>query len=155
MLTARIIKLDEALPVLSHPAIFHCIAPDGYTMEDLLEDECINLGVFDGDELVSVWCLNEVTFTTLEIHAHVLPEHRKNKYRIWRVALGCIQDLFPVIHKLQAKIPVCYPAIYRYAKNNGMLDEGIERESILINGKHTDLHLVGNTVTELGKVMYG
>ncbi len=150
MIHSKIIEFGEALPILSHPEIFNRIKDDLADLGDLSPSENeLFVGTFDGEKLIGVWWLESLTSTALDIHAQILPQYRKHKHSSWQQCLEIIINELPSAHKVQAKIPTCFPSIYQFAKDNGMVDEGLERESKLINGQHYDQWCVGATVKEM------
>lgn len=152
MIHSKFIDFDEALPILSHPEIFNRIKDDLADIEDLAPtDGELFIGTFDGEALLGVWWIETLTSTTAGIHAQILPQHRKHKDTSWQQCLEIIVNELPEIHKVQAKIPTCFLSVYQYAKHNGMMDEGLEHESKLINGQYFDQWCLGATVKEMVK----
>lgn len=156
MITSRFITFEQAKAVLLHPEIMQRIAEDGAEAADLCAaDDDLFIGTFERTErtgqLIGVWWLCPLTSTTLDIHAQILPGYRQHKYVSWRQCLSLIHEELPSIHKLQARIPVCFPEVYHFAKINGMVDEGLEKESKVIGGEFRDQWLVGNTVAAMAK----
>tara|TARA_R110002033_G_scaffold170862_2_gene214585 strand:+ start:23514 stop:23984 length:471 start_codon:yes stop_codon:yes gene_type:complete len=152
MIHSKIIEFEEAYPVLSHPEIFNRIKDDLAVIEDLSPgDNELFIGTFDDEILIGVWWLEALSSTTLDVHAQILPQYRKHKHASWLQCLEIIINELPNAHKVQAKIPTCFPSVYQYAKHNGMMDEGLERQSKLINGQYFDQWCVGATVKEMVK----
>jgi len=156
MITSRFITFELAKNVLLHPEILKRIGEDGIEPDDVCAaDDDLFVGTIeetrDTLELIGVWWLCPLTSTTLDIHAQILPGYRQHKYVSWRQCLSLIHEELPSIHKLQARIPVCFPEVYHFAKINGMIDEGLEKESKVIGGEYRDQWLVGNTVAAMVK----
>ncbi|QQD21240.1 hypothetical protein GJQ54_05375 [Oceanospirillaceae bacterium ASx5O] len=157
MITSRFITFEQAKAVLLHPEIMQRIAEDGADADDLCAaNDDLFIGTFEQTErtsqLIGVWWLCPLASTTLDIHAQILQEHRQHKYVSWRQMLALVQDDLPSVHKMQARIPVCFPEVYHFAKKVGMLDEGLEKESKVIGGQFRDQWLVGNTVEAMAKI---
>lgn len=147
---SKFISFNEALPVLTSPNIFSRISEDDVEVSDLSDsNDFYFIGMFDGSELIAVWWLIALSGTTFEVHAQILPSHRNLKNLSWQQCFELIKQEFPTIHKLQAKIPTCFPSVYEFSKNNGMVDEGLERQSKLINNQFCDQWCVGATVKEM------
>lgn len=150
MIHSKFIEFDEALPILLHPDIFNRIKEDNVEPEDLKPNSGeFFIGIFKDDVLVAVWWLISVSGTTLEVHAQVLRCFRKHKFIAWGHCLYLIIEQLPDIHKLQAKIPTCFSSVYLFSKNIGMKDEGVERQSKLINKEYFDQYCIGATIEEL------
>lgn len=150
MITSRFIGFDDARPVLTNPEIFQRISEDGATIDNLIQGPNeIFIGTFLDGQLIAVWWLWAMSSTTLDIHTHVLPGYREYSIQSWLQCLGLIESDLPSIHKLQAKVPQCFPEVYHFAKNRGMRDEGMERESHFKNGRYWNQWLIGATVAEM------
>lgn len=157
MITSRFISFELAKAVLLHPEILQRIGEDGVEPDDIsAADDDLFIGTFEQTErtsqLIGVWWLCPLTSTTLDIHAQILQDYRQHKYVSWRQVLALVQDELPSVHKMQANIPVCFPAVYHFAKKVGMLDEGLAKESKVIDGQFRDQWLVGNTVEAMAKI---
>lgn len=149
-MTSKFIPFDMAKKIFIHPDIFPRIAEDGVTEESIYEgDDDLFVGIFFDGELIGAWWLTAITGTTIDVHVHILPEYRFHKYKAQNQLVALIDKHLPKVHKLQARIPKCFPEVYHFAKKSGMIDEGIEREAKLINKKFEDMWLVGATVGRL------
>lgn len=136
--------------MLTDPEIFQRISEDGASIGTLVQGPNeLFIGTYLDGRLIAVWWMWAMSSTTLDIHTQVLKAYRHHAIESWRQCLDLIQSDLPSIHKLQAKIPVLYPEVYHFAKNRGMEDEGVERESHLKDGKFWDQWLVGATVKEM------
>lgn len=158
MIRTFYIRFDQALELLTHPEIFQRIKEDGATEKDIRKcrnSDHLFIGNFLGAQLIGVWWLIPLTCTTIDLHTHIRPEFREHKYDCWQGCLNVMAGTLPSLHKVQARIPKVFPEVYAYAKNNGMKDEGTERESKLINGVFHDQWIVGATLSELTEACNG
>lgn len=107
------------------------------------------LGCFDDDELCGFFWLHGDTSTSAWLHINILKQHRSKAVDfVCAFYQAAIQS---EILKFNAKIPACYPDVYRFAKKCGFVDEGVDRQSIIKDGELVDRHILGMTKTEMQK----
>jgi RimJ/RimL family protein N-acetyltransferase len=88
---------------------------------------------------------------TLEIHAHVLPEYRKQySLETGDLVLKWIIEEGPEQYKkVIAQIPTCYPNVINFTLAHGFKKEGINRKSDIIDGILYDQVMLGITREEI------
>ncbi len=139
--------------ILFCPEIFKTIAEDGFLKENF-ELDCIGdcwLLMSNDDKTIGLYHLHPRNSVTLEIHAHVLPEHRKQHSKeTGLAALQWILDYAPDHYqKVIAQIPVIYENVKKFTCSFGFVEEGLNRLSYIKNGEIVDQWLLGITRTEI------
>lgn len=98
-------------------------------------------------EFIGLWVLEPVNAVTLDIHAEILKPYR-------RYAAESLAELYRWFlmqeryHKITASIPTFRKHVYRFAKQNGFRDEGVNRQSYL-KDQFYDQWLLGITRQEV------
>jgi RimJ/RimL family protein N-acetyltransferase len=88
----------------------------------------------------------------LQIHANVLPEHRKQHAKeTGQKALDWIVENLPEIHKVVAFIPALYPNVRDFTASFGFKIEGVLTQSHQKNGVLHDQWILGITRPEIEK----
>lgn len=146
----RAVTAEEVSPILKDEEIFARIAEDGHSADgyNISMDNCFMLIVKD-NIVIGVWCLYPVNKTTLNIHCNVLKDYREHGKEAGRLILEWFSTECPEQYqKLNAEIPIIYPEVYHFTKSFGFRDEGINRTSIMKNGKIVDQWRLGITREE-------
>jgi len=145
--------LEVVREILTDPEMWDRIREDDNEIEALNipdSDELLWLGVYTDDGLAGLFFIHNLNKTTIQLHAHILEPFRKQyaKEAGKLVITYFAYEMDDRINKLIAEIPVCYPDVYQFSLNNGLKDEGINRNSILKNGEFIDQHRLGITKEE-------
>lgn len=139
--------------VMTHPDMFATVAEDGQDPGDYTPDvqgSCW-LAMRDDDELVALYQLQQRNAVTLEIHAQVLHQHRKEySGATGKAALQWILDNTDA-EKVIAWVPEIYPNVRSFTESQGFQIEGVNRKSYLKNGKLHDQTLLGITRSEINE----
>jgi len=148
----RIQDIEVIRQVLTDPEMWDRIREDDNELENFNvpeTDELLWLGVYT-DELIGLFFIHDMNHTTVQLHAHILEPFRKQYAKeAGRLVIAYFAyEMSDRINKLVAEIPVCYPDVYHFSLNNGLKDEGINRQSILKNGEYMDQHRLGITKEE-------
>jgi len=138
--------------VIFNPVIWDCIAEDGdHTQEGFVVDtisECW-LEIKNDDLVVAIYNLHTLNSVTLQIHAHVLPQYRKEFSReSGLAALKWIVDNTDY-QKIVAIIPSIYDNVKKFTESFGFIVEGINRLSYKKNGNLVDQWMMGATRSEI------
>ena len=144
--------------IMLHPDIWATVAEDGQDPGDFNPDpEHDAWLVVSVDHIeIGIFHLPRFNGVTLEIHAQVLPEYRKEYSKAsGRAALNWIYDNVTWCKKVIAWVPTTYPNVKNYARSMGFKTEGKSRESYLKNGELVDQWLLGITRTEIGELRHG
>ena len=139
--------------IVTNPQIFKavsddCIKPSDY--EPDVNDQCwLNMRTKDG--CVGVYNYHARNATTLEIHAHVLPEHRLKwaRYTGWAAlewALSCAPSNYS---KIVVSIPSVYPKVVNFTSKFGFQHEGVNRLCDRVDGVLCDQIMLGITFDEI------
>ncbi len=129
--------------------MWNSVCEDGHKIEDFdpkPEQNCwVNI------EDIGLYNLHPHNSTTLEIHAFILPNKRKeNSVLTGKEILKWILENAPKQYqKIIAQVPFLYPNVKDFCINNGFQIEGINRLSHKKNGKIVDQWLLGITREEI------
>lgn len=132
--------------------IWERIKEDGLNKEDYEPDENDGWLIFKVENKIAGICQMEVeNSVTVNIHPALLKEYRPFYGRLavklflkWMSACS-----FRKIQKVIATIPTCYPIVKNCALRLGFKVEGINRKSILKDGKLHDQWNLGMTRNEM------
>lgn len=147
----RAAKIEEVQEIIKDPEIFSRIAEDGHNADvyNISMNNCYML-ILEDDLIIGVWCLYPANKSTLNIHCNILKAHRKHGKEAGQLILKWFAEESPKQYqKLNAEIPMVYPEVYHYTKKQGLVDEGINRLSIMKNGELVDQWRLGITRAEV------
>jgi hypothetical protein len=150
----RTIDIDLIKSILT--SLWDVIAEDGKLIEDFQVDleNNIFLAVIDDKTTVGLYILHAYNGCTLEIHANILPEYRKEcAIPSGEKVLAWFDEFAPEKYqKLFAQIPEIYPNVYRFTLERGFNDEGRLKNAYRKDGKLHDIHILGLERKTLKKV---
>ena len=127
--------------------MWDCVCEDGHTLEEWLPEPKANCWIRMGD--CGLYCLHATNKTTLEIHAFILPEFRKeHSLQSGKEILRYICDN-TTYTKVIAQVPFLYPNVKDFCLKNGFVVEGINRLSHQKDGVIVDQWLLGITRDEI------
>ncbi len=153
MKATRTYNTDLVRQIMLRPEIFATCSEDGQDPADYQPDlaaSCWLVMTAPDDVLVGLYVLHQRNAVTLEIHAHVLPEHRKvYSESTGRAALAWVLEHVPDCQKIIAHVPALYPNVRDFALRQGFHNEGTNRKSFLKGGKLYDQWHLGVTREEL------
>lgn len=143
----EIIPLNIALVKhITDKELFDRISEDGCDFESYSPPtDCVYLGLIKNDSIIGYWVIKSENSVTLDIHCNILERYREHSVEAGNHFFNYIFDKYPVIKKLNCKIPVTFKDVYHYAKKFGLKDEGIDRKSYIKNGEIIDRHILGLT----------
>jgi RimJ/RimL family protein N-acetyltransferase len=150
MIAQRTHDHDLIKSILFHPEIWKTIAEDGQDQTFFDIDTNKNCFVeIKEKETIGLYILHAHNSATLEIHAHILPEHRqKHSIESGRIILKWILDNTGY-HKVIAQVPEIYPNVKKFCINNNFKVEGVNRKCYWKDGKLIDQWLLGITKQEI------
>lgn len=147
----RTYNVDLVRAVMTTPALWDTVAEDGHDPDDYtpdMEGTCWLLMRAEGD-VIALYALDKINTVTLEIHAQVLPEHRKEySSATGKAALQWIVDNTDC-QTVMAWVPAIYPNVRDFTVSQGFQIEGVSRKSYLKNGELHDRTLLGITRDEI------
>lgn len=155
MIASRVFDPEVVKSILLRPEIVATIAEDG--ADDFEPDMERNIWLLmkSGDVEVGVYQIERINSITVQIHANVLPEHRKpHSKATGRAALDWVMQNLPEIHKIIAIIPTLYPNVRDFTLSFGFKVEGVLRESYPKNGAIYDQWILGITRPEIGAMQW-
>ena len=146
----RVIDKDYIKSVLSK--MWDNVCEDGHALSDfdpkVLETCWVKVGDY------GLYCLHPHNKVTLEIHAFILPEHRKEQsIKTGKEILKWIYKECEQYKKIIAQIPALYPNVKKFCLKQGFQLEGINRLSHLKNGELVDQWLLGITRDEIEVIL--
>jgi len=158
MIVKRTHDIELIESVMLRDDIFAVIAEDGQTKQDQDFDtykNCFLSLAVDG-QLIGIYVIHPQNQITIEIHAHVLPEYRKQHSKeSGRKALDWIINNVPQCEKVIAKVPSIYENVYLFCLANGFTEEGVNRLSYKKDGKIYDQYMLGITKQEIESFLRG
>lgn len=133
--------------VLCHEDIIGRISEDDAELSIDVDKDCF-LTLKVGEEVAGLYILIPLSSIELEIHAHILPEFRKEHGRdLTRMVYEYIAETS--YQKVTAQVPTMFPNVVSYCKEFNMVEEGINRLSMLKDGKIHDQVRLGITKDEI------
>jgi len=154
VIASRITDPEVVKSFLLRPEIYATIAEDGCGDFEPDMERNIWLLMKSGDTEVGVYQIERINGITAQIHANVLPEHRKpHSKATGRAALDWVYANLPDIHKIIAVIPTLYPNVRDFTLLFGFVLEGVNRQSYAKNGAIYDQWILGITRPEIGAVV--
>lgn len=149
---------DNAIKsIMLNQEIWKTCAEEGQEQEDYEpETEADCWLILEADEgFIGAYNIHPHNSTTLELHAHVLPEFRKKyAFESGDLALEWIMNEAPESYqKVIAQIPECYQNVIDFTIGHGFTKEGVNRLSDRIDGVLYDQWLFGITRQEIGEYL--
>lgn len=139
----------EIFEVLLNPAIMKTISEGDAVLGDVDPHKTCFIACRANDELAAVWLFDKIGARAIEIHAHVLPNHRRISKDLGAAIMRHIITISPWCEKYVAQIPFCYENVKNFACSFGMQVEGVNRKSYLYNDELIDQWYLGATRQEL------
>lgn len=144
---------DEIRSVFTHPDIWATIAEDSQNPDLFTPDteKELFMAVDSPDGLIGIYAFRVVNSAELDIHAQILPEHRK-KYALASgkaILQWFYHDAPARFVKLTAQVPFKYPNVKNFCESVGMQIEGINRQSYRKGGEIYDQWYLGITRDEV------
>ena len=144
---------DEIKSVFTHPDIWATIAEDNQQPESFLPDAVrdVYMGVYVDGGLIGFYAFKVLNSAELDIHAQILPEHRKkHALASGKAILDWFKNDAPSrFVKLTAQVPFKYPNVKNFALAIGFQIEGVNRQSYRKDGVIYDQWHLGVTRNEL------
>jgi len=140
----------QAYELISDSELFNRIGDGSISYENFsMPENHIYVGAFDDEDLIGFYWMHHENSVTVQIHANILLKHRDKSSQATRGIIDFIYEMMPNIHKVNAKIPTCYPDVYKHAIKHGFKDEGLDRLSSVRDGVLYDQHILGLTREEM------
>ncbi len=137
MKLTRVFEPDIVKPIMFR--LWDYIAEDGVSMESFSPDMHGEawLLAHDGDKIIGCFNFHALGVCTLQVHAQILPEYRKEySEKAGRAALDFF--LSTGYNRLFAEVPVIHPNVKKFCEKMGMTEESISRGSYKKNGEIID-----------------
>lgn len=115
-----------------------------------VDDECW-VEMLVGDKCIGVYRVHALNSATLQIHAQILPEYRKeySKATGRRILSWISENAEDNYQKVVAEVPTIYPNVIKFVIANGFKLEGVNRLSYRKDGVLYDQCLMGITRPEI------
>jgi len=146
---------EEVELIIKTPEIFKRIAEDGVSRDTykIPMDACFML-ILKDEDVIGVWCLHPENKTTVQIHCNILQEHRAHGKEAALLILKFFVNEMPKNYKkLNTEIPFSYPSVYHFTRK-WLKDEGVNRQSIMKEGKLVDQWRLGATRQEIEEIVW-
>lgn len=144
--------IDSIKAIMTHDALWPLVSDDGMVKEDYVPntDDCWLL-MKSGNAVIGLYHIHPHNSVTLEIHAQVLPEYRKeHSKQTGEAALKWIINSAPKSYqKVIAQIPAVHMNVIKFTQSFGFQLEGLNRLADRVDGNLCDVVLLGVTRTEL------
>ena len=148
----RTFDIELIKSIVTRDDVWATVAEDGQVKSEYMpdvNDECWLL-MTDENTAIGLYNIHAHNAVTIEIHAHVLPEHRKQHSKeTGRAALEWIYFNSPEYKKVIAQIPFIYKNVKNFTCGFGFKEEGVNRLSYLKNDVIVDQWLLGITRDEI------
>ena len=146
---------EEVDSILKDPELFERISSEDLSVEDynaVFDDHNIYMVARLKDVKIGLYHLHPHNPTTLIIHCNFLKGYRdhadESQILLYKWILDECDNTY---QKVIAEIPYTYPEVYHFSKKFGFVDEGVNRSSVLKNGKIVDQWRVGITREEISQ----
>ena len=146
------------MDILGVPEIWATVSEGDIEPEEFNIDfeDTIWLLMIKDDTIIGMYNFEALNSVSVEIHAHVLPEYRKQYSKeTGTAALRWLFDNVPWAYKVVAQVPEIYPNVSSFVESFGFELEGTNRESWLKDGSLWDVHSYGLTIGELEVAING
>lgn len=160
MICERTYDKDIVLGIMLRDDIWATVAEDGIEKSDYAVDfdrECWLIMRSDSGDIVGAFSFKVMNGTTLQIHAQVLPECRKDYAKdCGLAALKWFLSSAPICYqKLVAEIPIIYQNVISFTESFGFIREGTNRLSYSKGGIIVNQILLGITRSEVQESLNG
>ena len=147
---------DEDLikSIMFIPEIWAAVAEDDLDQDEyFIVPNDLWLGVFVESELIGLFRFHVMNGVTLQMHIHILPEHRgkyamKAAREMWKWFLSGT-NINKDFVKVTTSVPVIWPRVKKFSEINGFREEGLNRMSYKKNGIIMDQWMLGITTQEI------
>ncbi len=132
--------IDYIKSIMLDPEMWERCADD-YADESIIDKaRCVWLICYYYDVPMGLAAIISASTSVVNVHIHIPKSNRgMHTKRIGFEILHWIKmNAGPRIHKINTKIPVIYKDVIRFAHSLGFKDEGIDRLSMMKNGKLID-----------------
>lgn len=147
LIATRIFETDIIKSIMFE--LWDTVAEDGQEKADYkpnMDDAWV--AIHDDDKIVGLYNFHPLNSVTLQIHAQVRKEYRKEySFATGQAALKWFLETS--YQKLVAEVPVIYPNVRDFCLSQGFSLEGINRKSCRKEGKLIDQWYLGITREEL------
>lgn len=147
----RTFDVDYIRSAVTHPAVWKWASDDSCdvdTYQPPMGDHVYWLKMTHDGQNCGVYMVHAHNSTTCEIHTCLFPESRGRIAKI--AAREVLEWVFSNtgFTKVVTSVPVNNIHAYAYAKRAGLIDEGLNRKSIKVNGEIIDQFTLGITSEE-------
>jgi hypothetical protein len=144
----RLASAEEIKSVVLHPEFLPLLTEDGFSGEFEPDMAEIWLLFEDEGEIVGLFNFTHVTSICLEMHPMIFKQYRL-KYARECMSWALQFFLETGKNKIIVQIPSDRPELVNFAKHHGFIEEGINRESVMKQGKIMNIIQLGITKREI------
>ena len=102
----------------------------------------------DNDDIIGIFNFTHITSICFEMHPMIYKKYRL-KYARQCMALAFMFFLETDKNKIIVQIPSDRPELVNFAKHHGFIEEGINRDSVMKEGKIMNIIQLGITKSEI------
>lgn len=136
MIYERLFDHDLIMSILTDDGIKETTEIDNINLEIDVNKICF-LGCFIDGVLIGICVFEPDNSLCVNYHPNLLKKHRgKNSIPFTVGALKWLIDNAPTYEKVNAKFPVCYNGLDKYAENCGFTREGVDRKSCSLGDRY-------------------
>ncbi|GEM_PF-3666357 len=134
--------------ILFDPEMFARVSDDYTNTDNFNPEKSEWFGCFENDQCKGLLSVHEENAVVLNIHMHIPRQFRGNdSLKIGKSLIDYLENNCDErFVKINAKIPVLFPDVIKFAKKCGFKKEGNDRKSYLKVGKYYDRIMFGKKI---------
>jgi hypothetical protein len=144
----RLATAEEVKEVVSSPDLLPMLVEDGFSGDFEPDMNQVWLLFEDDEDIIGIFNFTHITSICFEMHPMIY-----KKYRL-KYARQCMDWAFMFFletdkNKIIVQIPSDRPELVNFAKHHGFIEEGINRDSVMKEGKIMNIIQLGITKSEI------
>tara|TARA_R110000822_G_scaffold102088_2_gene228412 strand:+ start:184 stop:645 length:462 start_codon:yes stop_codon:yes gene_type:complete len=144
----RLATAEEIKEVVSSPDLLPMLVEDGFSGDFEPDMNQVWLLFEDDEDIIGIFNFTHITSICFEMHPMIY-----KKYRL-KYARQCMDWAFMFFletdkNKIIVQIPSDRPELVNFAKHHGFVEEGINRDSVMKEGKIMNIIQLGITKSEI------
>lgn len=157
MKIVQLYDVDLIRSVMLHEDILPTIIDDTWDGSVFTPDvnNEVYLGCVVDGQLFGVYRLHWISGVCLQGHAHILKDYRKEySVKSCHEIMRWILENIRRCEKVDCWVPFVYPNVKQFLAACGFSDEGVSRNSFMLNGQLHDQWLMGITKKEMQELTH-
>ena len=147
-MNVRLATVAEIKEMVFSPDRLPLLVEDGFCGEYEPDMNQVWLLFEDNDDIIGIFNFTHITSICFEMHPMIYKKHRL-KYARKCMALAFMFFLETDKNKIIVQIPSDRPELVNFAKHHGFIEEGINRDSVMKEGKIMNIIQLGITKSEI------